>query len=693
MAVKSLFIASLEPKAGSLIVSMGIMQLLKSRLERVAFFRPIVEHKDDSDIRFMIEHFNLEQSYEESSVFEIEEVEELLSENRYHYIIETLIAKYRALEAKYDFVLIEGLNRDRFSKALEFNINHNIAKNLRSPYVSVINGKDKKFSDIRQEIQIERATLTHEHIEPIALFVNRLSEKPYKKLSAKCPQDHIRAFFLPEIEELDMPSVGEIMHELGCKLLLGEVSDLDRIVRQSKIAAMNVEHILSRFEDGDLIIVPGDRLDVILASLSANYSKDFPSVSGILLTGGFTPAKEFLKLISGLSFFNIPILSIEADTYTSTMLVNQVPAKIRPNRERKIALAMGNFTNNVDLEILRERLMSSVSLVTTPEMFEYSLYECASKQRMRIVLPESSDERILRAAEILLRRDIVDIILLGNPEEIEHQATTLGLDISLSTIINPYTSSHLETYTQKFLAMRKHKGITLDAAADAMIHDTYFATMMVQEGDADGMVSGAIHTTQDTIRPALQIIKTTPDISLVSSLFLMCLETKVLVYADCAVNQDPSAQDLAQIAIASAKSALSFGVEPRIAMLSYSTGSSGKGDDVEKVRKATKIVQKLRPDLLVEGPIQYDAAIDSKIAHKKLPESKVAGQATVYIFPDLNTGNNTYKAVQRSSSAIAIGPILQGLKKPVNDLSRGCEIADIVNTVLITAIQAQELPK
>jgi len=672
MAVKSLFIASLEPKAGSLIVSMGIMQLLKSRLERVAFFRPIVEHKDDSDIHFMIQHFNLEQSYEESYVFEIEEVEELLSDNHYHHIIETLIAKYHVLEAKYDFVLIEGLNRDRFSKALEFNINHYIAKNLQSPYISVINGKNKSFSDLRQEIQIERASLIREHTDPIAIFANRLDEKRHQKLSKKCIKGDIPTFFLPEIEELDMPTVGEIMHALSCKLLLGEPSDLDRIVRQSKIAAMNIEHILGRFEDGDLIIVPGDRLDIILTSLSANYSKDFPSISGILLTGDIAPAKEFLKLISGLSFFNIPILSIESDTYETIMCVNSVPAKIRPNRERKIALAMGNFMDHVDVELLRERVVSSVSLTTTPEMFEYSLYERASEQHMRIVLPESSDERILRAAEILLRRNIVDIILLGNPEEIEHQATTLGLDISRASIIEPSTSSLLESYTQKFLAMRAHKGLTLDAAADAMVNDTYFATMMIQEGDADGMV---------------------PDISLVSSLFLMCLETKVLIYADCAVNQDPSAEDLAQIAIASAKSALAFGIEPRIAMLSYSTGDSGKGDDVEKVRRATKIAQKMRPDLLIEGPIQYDAAIDPKIAHKKLPNSKVAGQATVYIFPDLNTGNNTYKAVQRSSGAIAIGPILQGLKKPVNDLSRGCEIADIVNTVLITAIQAQKLPQ
>lgn len=693
MAVKSLFIASLEPKAGSLIVSMGIMQLLKSRQENVAFFRPIVEHKDDSDIHFMMKHFNLAQSYDEAYGFEIEEAEELLSNNRYHYLIASLIAKYRSLEARYDFVLIEGLNRDRFTKALEFNINHSIAKNLQSPYISVINGKDKSFSDIRQEIQIERATLVREHIEPIAIFANRLDEKRYQKLLNKCLKHTIPTFFLPEIEELDMPTVGEIMHALSCELLLGESSDLDRIVRQSKIAAMNVEHLLGRIEDGDLIIVPGDRLDVILAVLTANYSKDFPSIAGILLSGNLRPPKEFLKLIFGLRFFNIPILAIKDDTYKSMMRVNQVPARIRPNRERKTSLAMGCFMNNIDTEILTQRVMSSVSLVTTPEMFEYSLYERANLERKRIVLPESSDERILRAAEILLRRDVVELILLGSVTRIQDRASGLGLDISKARIINPFDSALMQSYTQKFLAMRAHKGLTLEAAQDAMEHETYFATMMVQEGDADGMVSGAIHTTQDTIRPALQIIKTTPDISLVSSLFLMCLETKVLVYADCAVNQDPSAEDLAQIAIASAKSALSFGIEPRIAMLSYSTGDSGKGDDVEKVRRATKIVKKLHPDLLVEGPIQYDAAIDPKIAKKKLPDSKVAGQATVYIFPDLNTGNNTYKAVQRSSNAIAIGPILQGLKKPVNDLSRGCEIADIVNTVLITAIQAQELPK
>jgi phosphate acetyltransferase len=351
---------------------------------------------------------------------------------------------------------------------------------------------------------------------------------------------------------------------------------------------------------------------------------------------------------------------------------------------------MGLFSSNVDIKTIEDRITSTSSHIITPMMFEYNLFERARLNRKKIVLPESQDERILRATEILLRREVVDIVLLGKKEEIEYKSSSLGLDISKAQIINPEDSPLMEEFIQEFYNLRKAKGLSLEIAKDAMAHSNYFATMMVYKGYADGMVSGAVHTTQDTIRPALQIIKTKPDTSIVSSLFFMCLDTKVLVYGDCAVNQDPNAQELAQIAISSADTAVMFGIEPKVAMLSYSTGSSGKGEDVEKVREATNIVKKMRPDILIEGPIQYDAAIDQSVAKTKLPNSKVAGQATVFIFPDLNTGNNTYKAVQRSSGAIAIGPVLQGLNKPVNDLSRGCLVADIVNTVAITGIQAQE---
>jgi len=691
MNVKMLYIASHEPNAGSLIVTMGIMQLLKSRMQHVAFFRPIIEQspKEDSDIQFMLKNFKLEQTYDECYGFSVEEAEQLILNNREHYLLESIINKVKKLESTYEYVLIEGLNRDSFNKSIEFNINIFIAKNLQTPYISVINGKNKIYDEVIHELKLETISMKHEHIKHIAMYVNRLESDVHVKLSSEYISSEVPSFFMPEIEELDSPTVGEVMHTLECRLLQGEVKDLDRVIKQSKIAAMNVENLLQYLQEDELIIVPGDRVDIILSALSANYSKDFPSIAGILLTGGLTPSTDFMKLLSGLPFSNLPILAFDCDTFSSTIAVNDVKATIRPKSERKISLALGSFMQNSDVKVLSNRITSLKSTIMTPMMFEYLMFERASHDRKHIVLPESSDERILRAVEILLRRNVVDITLLGDENEILHKATTLGLTIEGATILNPLTCKELEIYTKAFYTMRKDKGLSIDAAKDAMVHFNYFATMMVELGDANGMVSGAIHTTQDTIRPALQIIKTSPGISLVSSLFLMCMETKVLVYADCAINQDPTSEELAQIAITSAISATSFGIEPRIAMLSYSTGNSGKGDEVEKVREATLLVKELRPDLLIEGPIQYDAAIDPSVALKKLPESKVAGQATVYIFPDLNTGNNTYKAVQRSSGAIAIGPVLQGLRKPVNDLSRGCEVADIVNTVLITAIQAQ----
>ena len=691
MSVKNLYIASLEPNAGSLIVSMGIMEILKSRVNKIAFFRPVVMEGSllDNDIGFMRSHFHLDQKAESFYAFTLYEVETLLSEGKESYIIESMLEKYHALEREYDFVLIQGLDQASFAKTLSFNFNHLIAKNLQAPYISVINGKNKTFDHLTHEIKLEAASLKNEHVDQMAVFVNRLNDENYRLSLEGCSDHKVLTFFMKEIEELDRVTVAEVKEKLQCDLILGEPKELERSIKHPKIAAMNIEHLLSRLEENDLIIVPGDRLDIILSVIHANHSKAFPSIAALLLTGGLIPPKNFLTLISEMDTITLPILSHLSDTYHSALSVDAISASLHPEHTRKIALAMGAFMNAVDVEALSERLRTAHSDIITPAMFEYSLYQRAHTKRKRIVLPESSDERILRAAEILLRRDVVDIILLGDVQSINHHANTLGLDISKATIIDPSHSPLMETYIKEFYEMRRHKGLSMSTAVDAMSHTSYFGTMMVHTGEADGMVSGAVHTTQETILPALQIIKTLPSISLVSSLFFMCLDTKVLVYADCAVNQDPTAPELAEIAIASALTAASFGIEPRIAMLSYSTGNSGHGDDVEKVREATQIVKERYPNLLIEGPIQYDAAIDPDVARIKLPDSKVAGQATIFIFPDLNTGNNTYKAVQRSSGAIAIGPVLQGLRKPVNDLSRGCEITDIVNTILITAIQAQ----
>lgn len=691
MISKNLYIAALEPYAGSIIVTMGIMELLKSRIEKIAFFRPVIDSHASAnrDIAFMLSHFKLTQPIESCYGFELSEAETLLSEGRENDLIERLIGQYRLLEEEYDFIIIEGLERSSFDKSVHTNLNLKIAKNLRSPYVSILNAKGRTQEQIEHDLAFETAALRNEHLEHLAVFVNRLDPIVRERLEPLYQESSVPHFFMSEIEELDLPSVGEVKETLGCRQILGSERDLDRIVRRVKIAAMNIEHLLERLEDGDLVIAPGDRNDIILGVLGANYAKNFPIISGIILSGGYTPGDIVLNLLSGLDFLNIPVLSTEKDTYQTATEIDRIRATISPHHERKIALAVGEFMSSVESEVFYRRIHTVRNDILTPIMFEYSLYERARSNRRRIVLPESDDERILRAAEILLRRNVVDIILLGDPENILHHAATLGLDLSRATIIDPDRSPLMGRYVDDFYELRREKGLSLNGARDSMAHANYFGTMMVHHGDADGMVSGAVHTTQDTVRPALQIIKTGTGISRVSSLFFMCLDTKVLVYADCAVIQDPTAEELADIAILSAQTAQLFGIEPRIAMLSYSTGDSGKGEDVMKVRQATELVQQRRPDLPIEGPIQYDAAIDPDVAKIKLPGSDVAGKATIFIFPDLNTGNNTYKAVQRTSGAVAIGPILQGLKKPVNDLSRGCEIADIVNTILITAVQAQ----
>ena len=690
MGVKSLYISSLEPAAGSLIVTMGMMEILKRRLGSVAFFRPIIEDNEekDHDIEFVLEKYDLDMRYSQCFGFTVHEAEAMIAQNRTNELIETLIDKFKKLEKKYDFVLIEGLNQSCFTQSLDFDINLLIAKNMGSSLVSILKGKDKSAKEVIDEINIESDVIKKAGCSHFATFVNRMDENVLRKLSNEISE--IPTYYLPEVPELDIPTVNEIMNKLNCMLVLGEQKDLKRVVRQSKIAAMKLENFLEHIEDGDLIIVPGDRADIIVGSIATIQSRNYPNIAGLLLTGGMTPSRAIKSLFEGFSEFPMPILSVSDDTYKTAMKVNDVPAQITAKSERKIALAQGLFSANVDIKRIEEKIRLVSSKTITPMMFEYNLFERARSNRKKIVLPESSDERILRATEILLRRDVVDIVLLGQKEEIEHKSASLGLDISKAEIICPCESPLMDTFVDSFYELRKKKGLTLEAAKDAMMHVTYFATMMVHLGYADGMVSGAIHTTGDTIRPALQIIKTKPGISTVSSIFFMCLDTKVLVYGDCAVNQDPNADELAQIAISSSDTAKMFGIDPKVAMLSYSTGSSGQGEDVEKVRIATNLVKNMREDILVEGPIQYDAAIDPKVAKKKLPNSKVAGDANIFIFPDLNTGNNTYKAVQRSSGAVAIGPVLQGLKKPVNDLSRGCLVADIVNTVAITVIQAQE---
>ncbi len=693
--MKSIYIASSSQNAGSLLVTMGLMDIISRKIHKVAFFKPIISNVKDLDIEFIRSRYALDVSYEESYGFELSYVQMMIAKNQTDELIEELILKYKQLEEKYDFIVCQGIQKSSLIHSFDFDINIKIAQNFATPFVNVINAKGLHaeypmgVNELIEMYEIDKQNILSQKCFHFATFINRIDPSIYEDLQAKLPKENL--YLLREIPELDTPTIGDIIDNLGAKKVLLQNEDRSKLVKQIKVAALTLNNFLNHIEDGDLVVVPADRSEIIIGLLCALQSQNFASISGVIIPFDMEIHPNILALINGVNGCSFPIISVATDTYTTALNITATKAKLKSYDERKIALSLGLFNENVDINAIESRIRVTTSQIMTPMMFEYKISYMAKNANKTIVLPESEDDRILRATEIILRRHLAKIILLGDSETIKQRSLQLGLDISQAQIIDPFKSEKLQEYSEIFYESRKAKGLSLQAAKDAMNHKTYFATMMVHTGEADAMVSGASHTTADTIRPALQIIKTHPDVSIVSSLFFMCLDTQVLVYADCAIIQDPTAEELAQIAISTAKTASQFAIEPKIAMLSYSTGDSGGGEDVDKVKKATEIIKKQYPSLLIDGPIQYDAAIDKGVAKAKLPDSKVAGEANIFIFPDLNTGNNTYKAVQRSTGAIAIGPILQGLNKPVNDLSRGCSVADIVNTVAITAIQAGQI--
>ena len=688
MKLKSLYISPQEIESGAVVISFGLMALLKRKYEKVAFFRPIVSQVPNNDIDLIVNNFKLQIDKKDCFGVDIKRAKELISANKVDKLYEILIEKYEKLKAKYDFVLIQGVSTDSLSVISDFDINLELAKNFDTSFISVLNGKDKSYTQLLEDIAIEESNIKHSGSLHFATFINRVNKEYIEDIESS-KNDYL-LYCIEEIQELSALTIWDIQNRLNAQVVFEVPEYLHRNIDNIKVAAMSFDNYIKYIQPNDLIIVPADRSDIVVGSIAAVHSKTIPSISCILLTGDMKLKKPIKELLKGFNE-HIPILKVEENTFNIAKKVSDIKAIIKADNKRKTSLIEGLFNSSVDIDAIEKHLLVDTSHIMTPLMFEYSLLKRARENKQIIVLPEAKDERILKATQILLNSNVVDIVLLGDELEINHRASLLGIDISKATVMNPATSKHLSMLSQEFYNLRKHKGLTLEQATEILqTTPNYFATMMVQTGLAGGMVSGSISTTADTVRPALQIIKTTPDTPIVSSVFFMCLDTKVLVYGDCAINLDPTAQELAAIAKSSAKTALAFGIEPKVAMLSYSTGQSGSGDDVEKVKEATKILQK-EGGLLVEGPIQYDAAIEKSVAAQKLPNSLVAGDANVLIFPDLNTGNNTYKAVQRSSGAVAIGPVLQGLNKPINDLSRGCLVSDIVNTIAITAIQAQSI--
>ena len=693
---KGIYVATIEPNSGKSLVVLGLMSLLLGKTAKVGYFRPIIGDLDcdekDNHLNTVLSYFDINMDYNKCYAFTRSEVLNLYNQGKSGDVIDEIIRKYKYLENQFDIVLVEGTDFSHENNSLELDINMLISKNLGLPVIIVARGDKSDLKDIVDVVQLAYDTIKQE-AKVLSIMINKVPEENLQELKQSLIErthNTTDVTVIPSIKSLSSPTIKEIVKILQGEVLFGN-DMLNNLTENFSVGAMQLRNYLTHLKDNALVITPGDRADIILGALQAHSSKNYPKISGIILTGGLMPEEPILKLIEGLSSI-VPIISVNGGTYSVTNSIGTIKSRIYADNIEKITTSIATFEKHIDTDKLADKLITFESDIFTPRMFQYNLLQRALKNKKHIVLPEGYDERILRAAARLINAHVVDLTLLGEKEKIKDYIEKLDIPLDLKdiNIVNPIESPYFEDYVNTYYELRKHKGVNPAMARDAMADVSYFGTMMVYKGHADGMVSGAAHTTQHTLRPALQFLKTKPGVNIVSSIFFMCLEDRISVFGDCAINPNPNAAELAEIAISSAQTAQAFGIEPKVAMLSYSSGPSGKGADVEKVREATEIVKLQASDIKIEGPIQYDAAVDLRIGKSKMPDSEVAGHASVLIFPDLNTGNNTYKAVQRETGALAIGPVLQGLNKPVNDLSRGCTVDDIYSTVIITAIQAQE---
>ena len=681
---RSIYIASPNAGTGKSTVALGLIVCLTKVVAKVGVFRPFVDSRDEDPFLNLL----LARSGSATPAAQCIGV----TWDEYHAAPEESLSRivdaYRAVARDHDVVIIDGSDFTDVAGTPELDLNARVAANIGVPVLLVVSGRGAP-EDVRASVEVSVAEIAENHARTVAVIANRCPAAARGAVSAALSGiEDLTVTTLPEVPLLSAPSVREIADAVEGTLIAGDAALLEREAEGVLVAAMDVSHVLERLAEGQVVIVPADRSAVIISLAAAHASTGFPNLAGLVLNGGFRVAPHVLKLIRGLEQ-PLPVITSPLDTFAAASVAGSLRGRLGGASEHKLDVAVTTFEQETDLGALLATLEVEPSDVVTPIMFQAELVEHARAVRKTIVLPESDDDRILRAADAIMRRGIADIVLLGDETTVRARAAELGLNISAARVVSTSDPALSEKYAAEFARLRAKKGVTLEQARERIQDVSYFGTMMVHMGDADGMVSGAAHTTAHTIVPSFQIIKTRPGTSIVSSVFLMLLEDRVLVYGDCAVNPEPTAEQLADIAISSAATARQFGVEPRVAMLSFSTGTSGKGADVDKVRRATELVRAKAPELAVEGPIQYDAAIDPTVAAKKAPESAVAGRANVFIFPDLSSGNIGYKAVQRSSGAVAVGPVLQGLNKPVNDLSRGALVEDIINTVAITAVQAQ----
>jgi phosphate acetyltransferase len=689
----NVYITSAEGRSGKSTVALGVVDALLAEIPRVGVFRPIARSTVERDyvLELLLSRDGVDLGYDECVGVSYEDVHDDAEA-----ALALIVERFKHVEAKCDAVVIVGSDYTDVGSPTELGYNARIAANLGAPVVLVLNGhavdasRGRSADELRQLTELALPELVDAHASLIAIVANRAVASELDEICTEIAAvANVPAWAIPENPILEAPTVEQIRVAIDGTLLRGEAALLSREVMAVVVAAMSLENVLPRLVEGAAVVVAADRTDVLVGTLAAHASGTFPSLAGIVLIGSLELAPSVAQLVDGLDD-ELPIIKTNLDTFPTAQRIIQTHGRLSADSQRKIDTAIALFDQHVDQRRLLDAMSVGRSDAVTPLMFEYALMERARAAGRHIVLPEGDDDRILRAAATVLSRGIAKVTILGDESEVRARAAGLGVDISEAAVISPTDPELRERFATEYTALRAHKGMTLEAARDVVTDVSYFGTMMVHLGLADGMVSGAAHTTAHTIKPSFEVIKTADGVGVVSSVFFMALADRVLVYGDCAVVPDPTAEQLADIAISSAATAAQFGIDPRVAMLSYSSGESGSGADVEKVRTATTLVRERAPQLLVDGPIQYDAAADAAVGASKMPGSDVAGRATVFVFPDLNTGNNTYKAVQRSAGAVAVGPVLQGLRKPVNDLSRGALVRDIVNTIAITAIQSAQ---
>jgi phosphate acetyltransferase len=685
---RTLLLAPTGHGVGLTATCLGLVHALRQRGVDVGFYKPLSQprapaHGRDRSTALI----RLTTTLQPPEPIAAEVVQRRLSENALDQLMEDVVEASEPLVSGHEVVVVEGLVPGS-ELVYSGRVNLALAKALDADVLLVGAPSDAGLESLAETVAIAaRPYRAGERDRVSGALVNRLHDVSpgavHDVRAALARQDIALVGAVPYRAELTWPRLRDIVGGLEVRVL--NQGDPARRVKEVVVAAQAVPGLLPLLREGRLVLVPGDRDEVILSVCLA--AMNGVRLAGLLLTVGLEPDPRVWDLCRPAAATGLPILLTNEYSYETATRVHGTDPEVPEDDEERARQVMTVVADALDPAWLRSVPTATHVPRLSPPAFRRRLTLAAQESDRRIVLPEGAEPRTLHAAAMCQERGIARCVLLAHPDEVVAAAAGMGLTLPPGLeVLDP--SDPADRYVDALVAARRHKGMTPDIARDQLADPIMLGTLMLHLDEVDGLVAGAVHTTAATLRPALQVLGTAPGARLVSSVFFMCLPDEVVIYGDCAVNPDPDAEQLADIAVQSAASARAFGIEPRVAMISFSTGSSGSGTDVEKVTQATRLVRELQPSLAVDGPLQYDAAVTASVARSKAPGSPVAGRATVFVFPDLNTGNTTYKAVQRSADVVSIGPMLQGLAKPVNDLSRGALVEDIVYTIAITAIQA-----